>query len=132
MVDIQSRFAFDVGKLLAHIEGLGYQATFSEAFRSKMEAWVNSLPPGCMLHAFKSGQDSFYFSDVVGGLGIQNSLHCQRLAVDLNIFINGDLVEDKATLQPIGDYWESLRPGNSWGGNWTSRLDTDHFEHRPQ
>ena len=124
-------FAFDVGRLLSWIESQGYQATWGESWRSQVEAWINALVPGCTLQALKNDLTINTYSTPVGGYGIQNSLHCERLAVDLNIFIDGKLVEDKATLQPIGDYWESLSPMNHWGGNFTTRPDTDHFERRP-
>lgn len=56
-----------------------------------------------------------------------NSLHLSRLAVDFNFFIDGKLTYDKKKLQGLGDYWESLHPDNSWGGNWKF-LDTPHFQ----
>jgi len=60
-----------------------------------------------------------------------NSNHLRRCAIDLNFFKGGKLIYDKAELQAVGDYWESLNPKNSWGGNWTSFLDVPHFERRP-
>jgi hypothetical protein len=56
-----------------------------------------------------------------------NSLHLQRRAVDLNFFLNGKLCYDKAALAPLGAYWESLHPLNSWGGNGVKLVDTPHF-----
>lgn len=61
------------------------------------------------------------------------SYHQKRLAIDLNIFVNGVLIDNKVPnfkkiLQPIGDKWESLDPLNRWGGNFKSFLDTPHFE----
>jgi hypothetical protein len=63
-----------------------------------------------------------------------HSNHLRRLAVDLNFFMNDILVTDKAHLQPIGDYWESLSPENRWLGNtekWfpgSTFIDCPHFE----
>lgn len=59
-----------------------------------------------------------------------DSKHIQKLAGDLNFFLNGVYVTKKETLQEVGDYWESLSPKNSWGGNWNSFTDTPHFERR--
>ena len=56
-----------------------------------------------------------------------NSLHLQRRAVDLNFFKDGKLVYDKAVLAPLGLFWESLHPLNSWGGNGVKLVDTPHF-----
>ena len=36
-------------------------------------------------------------------------------------------VNSKATLAPLGAYWESLHPLNSWGGNGKKLVDTPHF-----
>lgn len=60
-----------------------------------------------------------------------NSNHLRKCAVDLNIFRNGTLLATKADLQLFGDFWESLDPKNSWGGNWNSFKDCPHFERRP-
>lgn len=57
-----------------------------------------------------------------------NSKHLSRLAVDFNFFVNGKLTYEKAKLQFLGDYWESLRPTNKWGGNFQSFLDVPHFQ----
>ena len=56
------------------------------------------------------------------------SKHLDRLAVDFNFFINGKLTYDKHKLKALGDYWESLHQDNEWGGNWTSFVDTPHFQ----
>ena len=57
------------------------------------------------------------------------SLHLDRLAIDLNFFSpEGNLTYKKEELQFIGDFWESLSPQNEWGGNWTSFIDTPHFQ----
>lgn len=56
------------------------------------------------------------------------SNHLRRLAIDFNFFIDGSLTYKKEDVQILGDYWESLRSGNSWGGNWKSFQDVPHFE----
>jgi hypothetical protein len=60
-----------------------------------------------------------------------NSMHLQRLAIDLNVFKDNFLITDKETLKPLGDYWQSLSPKNRWGGNFTSLVDTPHYERQP-
>jgi D-alanyl-D-alanine carboxypeptidase len=55
------------------------------------------------------------------------SLHCKRLAVDFNFFIGDDYIEDIKTLKVLGEYWESLHPFNSWGGNGITISDSPHF-----
>lgn len=56
------------------------------------------------------------------------SKHLDCIAVDMYFTKEGKLIQDKAGLQALGDYWESLNASNSWGGNWKSFLDCPHFE----
>ncbi|ELR1854532.1 M15 family metallopeptidase, partial [Escherichia coli O22:H8] len=58
------------------------------------------------------------------GKGIRNSLHTLRLAVDFNLFINGEYQTDTDAYRPLGEYWESI--GGTWGGRF-SRADGNHF-----
>jgi hypothetical protein len=37
------------------------------------------------------------------------SLHLKRCAIDLNFFKDGKIIWDKATIEPLGIYWESLK-----------------------
>lgn len=59
------------------------------------------------------------------------SNHLRRCAIDLNFFKDGALTYDIAALRPLGEYWQSLHPKNSWGGFWKSFKDVPHFERRP-
>lgn len=66
----------------------------------------------------------------IGRTRTMSSRHLVRLAIDLNFFSadTHDLISDKKTLQPIGDYWEGLnKTRNRWGGNWQF-YDPGHFE----
>lgn len=57
-----------------------------------------------------------------------NSIHLKRCAIDLNFFKDGQIIWDKATLAPLGAFWESLNAKNRWGGNFKSLVDCPHFE----
>ena len=57
--------------------------------------------------------------------GTTNSLHTQRLAVDFNLYVNGQYKTDTADYLPLGEYWESL--GGTWGGRFKSRPAGNHF-----
>ncbi len=61
-----------------------------------------------------------------------NGYHIKKLAGDLNFFdSSGAYICTKEALQKVGDYWESLSPKNSWGGNWNGDFkDVPHFERR--
>jgi hypothetical protein len=58
------------------------------------------------------------------GKGIRNSLHTQRLAVDLNLFINGNYTTSEADYKPLGEKWETMHPLCRWGGRFS---DGNHF-----
>lgn len=98
----QQLFAQLVAQLITWAGDHGYRLTFGEAYRTPEQAALNA----------KTGK------------GIGNSLHTQRLAVDLNLFINGQYKTDTAQYLPLGEYWESL--GGAWGGRF-SKPDGNHF-----
>jgi peptidoglycan L-alanyl-D-glutamate endopeptidase CwlK len=103
----QVAFAWDTMKLYAFIKEKGYEFTYGEAARTmKQQEWYVAQ----------------------GFSKTMTSMHLRRLAVDLNIFKDGAYLTEKASLQEIGDYWESLSPENEWGGNWKSFIDTPHFQ----
>lgn len=102
--DKQRQFTRDVAELIVHAYSLGFELTFGDAYRSPEQAKANAA----------------------AGIGIANSLHCERLAIDLNLFIDGQYQTDSAAYEPLGVYWESIRPGNAWGGRF-SRPDGNHF-----
>jgi hypothetical protein len=52
----------------------------------------------------------------------RTSLHCDRLAIDINLFINGELQKQTEAYRPLGEEWERL--GGTWGGRFN---DGGHF-----
>ena len=108
---LQQRFAQMVGQLIAwtYLQSGAepfYTLTFGEAFRTAEQAALNAQ----------------------NGTGIANSLHCERLAVDLNLFKDGVFMTKVSDYEPLGVYWENL--GGSWGGRF-SKPDADHFSLSP-
>ena len=56
------------------------------------------------------------------------SLHYQRLAQDLNLFVDGAWISRASPVwAAIGEKWLSLHPDCSWGGDW----DEDHRPFEP-
>ena len=103
----QAAFLLDACKLIQHATELGWTVTGGELYRTQE-------------------QQKIYFD--TGKSKTMNSNHLRRLAIDLNFLKDGQPVWDKAQLQPIGAYWESLNPSNRWGGNFASLPDVPHFE----
>ena len=98
----QSRFVLMFAKLLLEAERQGYQVTMGEGYRSPEEAQRLA----------------------VAGKGIVNSLHCSRLAHDINLFRDGVYLTATEAYRPLGEWWEA--EGGAWGGRFT-RADGNHF-----
>ncbi|HBL6727557.1 TPA: M15 family metallopeptidase [Serratia liquefaciens] len=99
----QQRFTKLIAQLILWADEKGYRLTFGEAYRTPEQAALNAKK----------------------GSGISNSLHTKRLAVDLNLFINGQYQTNSAAYLPLGEFWESI--GGSWGGRFRDRPDGNHF-----
>ena len=103
----QQVFAVLVAQLILEVERRGWAVTFGEAYRSAEEA-------GRLAKA---------------GKGIRFSLHTARLAIDLNLFIDGDYQADSAAYLPLGEWWEAQSYGDivcAWGGRF-AKPDGNHF-----
>lgn len=103
-----------VARLILYAYQQGYKVTLGEAWRS---------PETCELYEKE-------------GKGIRNSLHNDRLAIDLNLFKNDDYLIDSAQYIVLGEFWEGLSDASMgikcvWGGSFT-QPDGNHFsiEHR--
>lgn len=91
----QQKFAEMVASLLVWLIGHGYKFTFGDAYRSVEEATR---------------------------LGKTNSLHTKRLAIDLNLFLNGKYLTKTEDYKEAGEYFELI--GGTWGGRFE---DGNHF-----
>lgn len=107
LVADQDAFLRDVVQLLQFAWSKGYTVTGGELARTL-------------------DQQKIYVQ--TGRSKTMDSYHLKRLAVDLNFFLNGKLVQTKAGLQELGDFWERLNPRNKWGGDFNRFVDTPHFE----
>ena len=78
--------------------------------------------------------DAFRDSRVHGAMGVRksyshpNSAHKLRLAIDLNLFKDGEFLEQSEDHRPLGEWWEQQHPLARWGGRFN---DGNHysFEH---
>lgn len=103
----QQIFAQQVAQWIQYIYSQGYSITFGEAYRTPEQAEL----------------------DAKKGIGIKDSLHCKRLALDFNLFDpKGNLLSDFKEYEKFGVYWESLDKVNRWGGRFEPRVDSDHIE----
>lgn len=110
LVQQQAAFLLDVCKLIQHATDSGFTVTGGELART-------------------TEQQTIYVK--TGRSKTMNSNHLRRLAIDLIFFKDGQVMWDKATLAPLGAFWESLDPCNRWGGNFKTLVDCPHFERQP-
>jgi hypothetical protein len=100
----QRIFTRNVGLLIGYAYRQGYELSLGEATRSKEQAALYAA----------------------AGIGTANSLHIDRLAIDLNLFRAGRYLVTTAAHKPLGDYWKGLHPLNRWGGDW-AKSDGNHY-----
>lgn len=59
---------------------------------------------------------------------MKGSLHYIGLADDLYLYKNDEYLTGTPSYKFAGDYWKSLDPGNTWGGDFTNS-DGNHFSY---
>lgn len=90
-------------KLYQFIIDEGYEFTYGDAYRDPR---------------------AFGFMGEVKSYGRSKSNHKVRLAIDLNLFLNGYYLTKTEDHKIIGEYWESLHELCTWGGRWD---DGNHY-----
>jgi hypothetical protein len=112
MSALQEEFAQSAAKLIQKAAELGYTVTLGEAWRTPEQAqW-----------------------DADHGIGITHSLHMERLAIDLNVFVGGVYQADDSSgcYKALGDWWKGLGPAYRWGGDISApHQDGNHFSLSP-
>jgi hypothetical protein len=109
----QRLFARLAGMLLGEVYARGYEAALNWAFRPPQIAECLADHAGCPnCHARE------------GAIAVKNSVHCLKLAVDIDLFKDGVFLENTADHQPLGEWWEQQHPLCRWGGRWS---DGDHY-----
>lgn len=100
---IQSEFAALVPRLIDRAIALGFEVTLGDAYRDPR------------LHGALG---------VKQGYGHSRSAHKQRLAIDLNLFHDGEYRGDTEAHRELGDWWEQQHPLARWGGRFA---DGNHY-----
>lgn len=86
---------------------IGYEVTLGEAWRPPETAKLYAQPGGVV--------------------GIKNSLHTERLAMDLNLFMDGRFLTKTEEYEEAGMIWENFSTDRYkcvWGGHFQ---DGNHF-----
>lgn len=100
---LQSEFAALVPRLIDKAITLGNEVTLGDAYR-----------------------DSRVFGalGVKAGYGHPSSAHKNRLAIDLNLFKNGQFMDSSEAHRELGEWWEKQHPLARWGGRFK---DGNHY-----
>ena len=119
--EAQRIFALNIARLIIWAYENGYELTFGEADRSNDQQLLHFegytlMKIGDKIHLVKAKQRS----------KTMKSGHLDRLAVDLNLFVNGQYKTEKEAYKPLAEYWKSLHPKNTAGYDWG--WDANHFE----
>ena len=99
----QTEFARLVPRLIDKAFELGFEVTLGDAYRDPR---------------------------VHGEMGVRKSYshprsaHKVRLAVDLNLFKDGEFLEGSEAHRPLGEWWEQQSPDARWGGRFD---DGNHY-----
>jgi hypothetical protein len=101
----QTLFTLCVAKLIIRAYEMGFELTLGEAWRPPEMAKLNAQ----------------------SGKGIANSLHGDRLAIDLNLFKDGAFLSRSEDHKPLADYWKTLHPLCCWGGDFKPNADGNHY-----
>lgn len=99
----QSEFARLVGTLILHAYEVGYAVTLGDAYRDPR------------LHGELG---------VKKGYGHSKSAHKSRLAIDLNLFKDGEFLGGTEDHRPLGEWWEKQHVLARWGGRFA---DGNHY-----
>jgi hypothetical protein len=92
----QQRFSWLVAKMIIYANEAGYGITLGECYRTKEQAAIYAKE----------------------GKGIANSVHCDRLAIDINLFRDGKYLTDISHYKILGDWWVIQYADCKWGGNF--------------
>ena len=100
---LQREFAREISLLITHIYSCGYEVTFGDAYRDPRLHGE----PGVKL-----------------GYGHSKSCHKLRLAVDLNLFRDGQYLSLSSDHKKFGEWWKARSPYHAWGGDFD---DGNHY-----
>lgn len=107
LIHRQQIFTLNVAHLIEYIFQHGYMCTLGECYR-----------PTEMAQIYAKAKK-----------GIEHSRHCERLAIDLNLFdLHDNYITDPKVYEQFGIFWEKQSKGNVWGGRFETLVDLGHFE----
>jgi hypothetical protein len=100
---IQTEFAKLVPRLIDKAFELGFEVTLGDAYRDPR---------------------AFGMMGVSKSYGHPKSAHKRRMAIDLNLFKDGEFCDASEDHRPLGEWWEKQHTLARWGGRFD---DGNHY-----
>lgn len=116
----QSLFALNIAKLIFWAYERGYEITLGEALRTEDQQMLYFEGYSIM----KIGSD-VKLRKVNPASKTMKSDHLLKLALDINLFVDGKYTTDGEAFKPLHNYWKSLHPDNYSGYEWG--WDYNHY-----
>lgn len=130
---LQWEFLLCLAKLINKVEELGYTAAGGELKRSDEQAEINAMGEDnrkklaglAVEHGFPQFAEALLNNGKANGIRLTE--HGNKLALDLDLFINGEYQGTSEAHRPLGEYWKTLHPLARWGGDFQPRPDGNHY-----
>lgn len=120
----QSLFLLNVGKLILWANENGYELTGGELLRTTEQQILYF--EGYSVKKINSAVKLFKTPPKSKTM---KSDHLSKLAIDLNLFIDGKYITEGEKFKPIHEFWKSLNDDNYSGYEWG--WDYNHFGMKP-
>lgn len=120
----QERFALAAARWLIAVNEMGYRTRLGEALRSDEQAEINAMGKEGRAILVKFLKDVFPVLakkiENNTGSGIRRTLHEDKLALDVNLFKDGQWISDGSSpdWRIVGELWEQMGEDHRWGGRW--------------
>lgn len=130
---LQWEFLLCLAKLIAEIERRGWTAAGGELKRSDEQAEINAMGEDnrkklagiAVEHGFTQFAEAVLNNGKANGIRLTE--HGNKLALDLDLFINGEYQATSEAHRPLGEHWKTLHPLARWGGDFQPRPDGNHY-----
>ncbi|RLI44530.1 hypothetical protein DRO61_12055 [Candidatus Bathyarchaeota archaeon] len=117
----QSIFLHNVAKLILWAFEQGYELTGGELHRTEDQQQLYYYG-----FSIEETNGNLYLLQGEKKTKTLNSKHKNKLAVDLNLFINGKYITEGEKFAPLAAYWSKLDRRNESGSDWN--YDHNHFQ----
>jgi len=117
----QEIFSENVGKLIMFAYENGYGIRLGEVYRTKDQQTLYFEG-----YTLKKIGSSVKLAKITPKSNTMNGYHLKKLAIDINLFKNGEWLTGKEDFKLLAEFWSELNPNNVSGYEWG--WDFGHFQ----